>query len=468
MEVASRPEQINVPFGSMPMLPISAVFQNNQVLNRQFIDVVGFTPSQLAVARNNYERLEYGMTQLTWWTVGLTIPLILERYFNKRYAGNIRQKFSDKLGYRWKEPPKPVLEGNPSVFRKTAHWIGNLGRRSPLNVPFELLLKDVAKSIEPEKAATLAKQVGLKSGEDLTKLLQDPAFVKSVRQAKLGIVAADLFLLFMSDQFAMWAKNFLTHHLSGRAGFSGEFDYTSKEYLEEKSQGYEENKFKRLFKSLGLGLVGGVAALPLLLRWGLTGKSGGAVKKAFNKHVLPAFNYNNSIFMSRWVLLWGSFFNFILAGAFSARDGDELRERLIKSSTVMFMYVAGDAVFSGLIAKGVQHKNKPLLEKAGVALYRKGKFGIPIPASLQAIAEKVGNQHHAYKMARRGYWASMLLGAGLAGTVVPLLNNWYTRQKVLAERFAFHLPVAQQTAGSGYMPLKRYDPFEQRAITLPS
>ncbi len=148
-----------------------------------------------------------------------------------------------------------------------------------------------------------------------------------------------------------------------------------------------------------------IVGLPLLILGLLKSRKSQGLMGPLKK-MLPYFNYADTIFMSKWIFLWYSLFNYVLGGVLSARDSNERREHLVKAITLDSFFVIGDNIASGLGALVIQSLFKHRLE--GVSLLQRSRF-FPIAASLNTVFEQVGHKTHpAYRWARRNYWFGLL------------------------------------------------------------
>ncbi len=425
-------------FATRQGLPFSVAFHNNDVLNRSFIETFGLMPSGMVVARNVDERLEVAWVSVPWLLFAIAGPIILEKRINHRSEEGFRKDFAKYFG------KKPVFkQHSKGWFNRLHHRIANLGRTSPLRVPWGALNGSGIQSISPEKAKQLVKDVGFKSVESLKTALQDKAFTKRLLRSKMRILALDVSLMAFTNLLSSWGKKIMTEKVSGRKGFSGEFSYGTEAFLEEKSKQYEKNKRKNFLTSVFSVLAVDAVLLPVILL-GVKSKGKTLLGKGLRK-LNKAFDYNNGIFMSKWLVAWGGFAGWMLAEVLSARDNHERRESIIKIGTMVATYTAGDDLFGGLFAKLRQKKQWK------VPIVERGWLGLPALKKLNRVYNAVqGNTKHvAYKGAKQASWFGLLSATALTGLVSPLLNNWYTHKKASAEQEAF----AQKYMGLFKQPL---------------
>ncbi len=413
-------------FGVRSGLPFSVAFHNNDVLNRSFIELFGLMPSGMLVARNVYERLEVAWVSVPWLLLAIAGPIILEKRINHRSEDGFRKDFAHYFN------KKPVFKPHgQGWFNRLNHRIANLGRTSPLRVPWGALNGSALASVSAEKAAQLVKDVGFKSVEALTTALKDTAFRKRLLKTKMRIVALDVALIAFANLSSVWGKKEMTERLSGRKGFSGEFNYTTETFLEEKSKEYDTNKRKKFITSV-LSVLAVDTTLPLIILAGVKSKGKSLVGKALRK-LNKAFDYNNGIFMSKWIVAWGGFAGWMLAEVLSARDNHERRESIIKTSVMAVTYTVGDDLFGGVLGRLFQKK------RWGLPIVEKGWLGLPALKKLNRVYNAVNGdtQHGAYRAAKQASWLGLLGATALTGLISPLMNNWYTRKKATAEQEQF-------------------------------
>ncbi|MBX2859599.1 MAG: hypothetical protein KTR14_00060 [Vampirovibrio sp.] len=433
-------------------VPFSVIFQNNQLLNREFIDVFGLQVTSQFAIRNHYERLEKFLHSCLWWGLGLTAPILLERLISRRFSNNLRR--DPKHRHLFKDPesiPKPAYQG--AWYQKLAQYIGNLGKDSILRFPFEWFdpSKSDATKTNPSHFNRLAEDLGFKDTHALKTFLANKAVKSRILKGKFGIMTLDLLAMMSVGQLQAWAKNAMTEKLSGRQGFSGEFTYTSDAYLTDTNQNYQAEKGKRFWQGMAAGFLGGVVAIPAVLWTGLKAKQSKGLARVV-KNVIPHFNYHNGIFMSRWLILASAIFNGIIPQLMAARDGQEKREMLINTGAIFFFFMVGDSLYSGLRANHLQKKVDKLFPDLKAKLVQRGVWGLPAQTPLREIVDSVGKDHLLYKMARRNYWSGLVATCLGVGLVLPLLNYRFTKHKVMQDQSVW----LAKRAGHHYEPLKRY------------
>lgn len=387
-------------------LPFSVMIHRNQAWNRLFIELVGYDPWIIACARNKFERVEKILDVASWVSIGVFGPILLDKIVNKAYVNHLKKLF-------------PLITKSGS----------------PLSVPFEWLNATVSKqkllSATPKQLASYGlehiKQFAPKQLGRLTNKLI---------LGKLMVIGLDLLLMASQGQLFFYLRNYLTQKWSKQKGFSGEFNYANKAYLDQQTADYDKNQKFRHHVSMAIGLGLAPLALPLLL-WGVLKSKNTKGLMGSLKKLLPAFNYVDVVYMSKWVLLWQVLFNYNLPALMFSRDKHEFRENLTKMAAFDFFYFVGDDLISGLLAKRSEQRYGAALK--GVRLVQQRKLGPiqwPVARSLHHIYEQVGKNtaHFAFQQARNNFWLGLLITALGLGVSTPLLNNWYTRKKVLAEQ----------------------------------
>jgi len=411
-------------FGAVGRMPWDVWVAQNQVLNREIIDIFGYEIPAVALARNKFERLERFLDGALWVLIGICAPILLDKGLNTRWTKGLIKDFNPAF------LPKPQFQ---KLFKNPKDAIYR-----PVGIPFELL--DKANRFNPgSKALNTISAYGLKS---LPEKLAD-----KLLNYKLLILWVDLLVMASKGQIYYWGKNWITEKWSGKKGFVGEFTYATDDYLKRKSAKHEQTKKTKQYLSLIMS-YGSASLLPALL-WGLLKSKTPAGRKNLIgtiKRVIPALNYFHVVYMSRWVMLWHNFFNWNLLGLIAARDSHELRETATKMFTADFFGFVADDVFKAFLGKFLQHRYKDKLK--GIPLVKKGVLGIPRGISLhefEDMAKRLTHQKQkdilplAQKLIRINFWSSLAFASLGMGVTVNLLNNWYTKQKVLREQAEEHL-----------------------------
>jgi len=367
-------------------LPMTVYLERNQVLNRVVMDVFGWGGPGIVFARNFYERVEKSLDVGSWLVAGVTFPLLLDRLVNRNYTRRLLNQF-------------------PKLFLNK--------KATPLGMPFEWF----------GKLNTLTgKQLTAYGLKALPQKLARHIFKAKV----FYILLPDMLLMASKGQGYFWGKNAITEFLTHKKGFVGEFNYAKDDYLKLKSQNYEKTKKKRMLTSFVIG-YGSALALPLLI-WSFARSTAKKGPVALIKKLIPAFNYTDTIFMSKWVLTWHTFFNWNIPSILSSRDSHEFRENFVKTSVVLGIYSIGDDIIGGGFAKmlnryATRHWKAPILSP------KKGLFGMPQLMPLDEIIQKYGVKSKAYKLARLNFWVGIFGVCVAINSILPILNNYYTRKK---------------------------------------
>lgn len=416
---------------SSQKVPLDVVIAKNGVLNRTLIELLGYHPYAIGLARNNYERLERGLDIGCWILAAIGIPFILEKVFN----GYVTKKM---------------------ILPKFKHAFKGLKGNRPFEIPFEWLDKAgfkqrmLAFEKDPEKLRIL-NRIGIKNFKSLT-----PKLASAILAGKIGIMFSDYFFMALKGQGYSWGKNWVTEKLSKKKGFSGEFNYTDEAFREKKTEKYKQQQKKQLIQSLLIGF-GGAFLTPLVI-WKLLknpnasslNKNSNKIITGIKKTVIPAFNPYKGVFMSRWGLLPHNIFNWNIPAILAARDKHELRELLVRAFVFDFFYFIGDDIFAGLASKVFQKKYAHLLKNIkpnGKPLqFTRKLWGIPLGVSFGDIHHMItdGNlmtlsrnqKHLIQKLGRYQFWTGILSTSLFFGVATTLLNNWYTKKRVEAEKAA--------------------------------
>jgi len=409
------------------VVPLDVYVHSNNVLSRSILDLLGYYPGALAVSRNVYERLEYGLNALLWFSLGIFTPIGLERLMSRQYSRKIRAQF------HLNPPPVATVPTKGSGFFKRALFkIQNIGKDSPLQLPFEVLTPHADLSKYRYQLSQVAKNIG-HTTEELMAKLKEPGFKQKVLWGKTRLVFVDLLMFAISGQLTAWGKNWMTESLSRRKGFSGEFTYTSNQYLESKNENYQRNKTKRMLTSMAIGF-GTAFTFPLLLHSIV--KSPSKTKPIqWLQRKMGAFNYHNTIFMSKWVLLATLLANYEVPLLMSSRDFNEFRELFTKEMSSIFFYIIGDDIINGVASLISSKKHKHQLEVPILKEKSQWWFKVlPMGRSLKDIYYDVGKDTKAYKVARINQWIGLLGAAFCMSVFLPLVNFRITKHKALKEQ----------------------------------
>lgn len=399
-------------------LPWDAAIARNQVYNRIAVELLGYTPWNVALARNRYERIEKVMDSVSWIILGMMMPVMLDKLLNRAYTRGLMNRFKQSF-----------VPNAAKTFQQNKKAI------SPLGLPFEVL--DRARFDErAPKTQKILGQYGLKT---------------LPKQLATRILFGKLFIIMMVDYLALaakaniyaWGKNWMTEKLSGEKGFSGEFNYTSDKFREQKDVDYQKKKDARKKLSVILSFAGS-ASFPFIL-WGLLKSKTPAGAKGIVgklKSIIPRFNYTDVVFLSKYALMWQVFWNWNLAGFLAARDEHERREHLTKCIAGDLFFFVGDDFISGFAAKWIQKRYAKVIGGFQFLKEKRGLFGNLEAKGLHEIFDEAAKIKNPEIKAAVIRWGRVIFGTGLLGTALGLgvsmtaLNNWYTKKKVLKEQAA--------------------------------
>ena len=423
----------NASFQQRAMAEIS----NNNVLSRFLIEIVGYDPWFIALSRNKYERIERGWDVLTRLVLILGIPILLEKAVAPVYAKWMHKKL--KLPQHL-QPLKMDFETLDQKEFSTQKLVNEL-ETSYLG-----------------KAAETAK-ITLNQATKTELKAKAKEIARYTLAGKLGIVLLDLLLMASKGQLSFWGKNAITKKLRGKDEFVGELNYTTESYRKQNSTGYAKNKKKNAKLSLAIG-YGSAVLFPLLMAGTLLSKGEKGFSKLANpfKKAVKFFNYHNAIYMSKWLILWHGFFNFLAPGILTARDKHELRENVVRTASVMAFYTVIDDIIGGVTGQILEKKHHKALN--GFKLAEKGWLNIPVQRSFRNIMKEAGN-HPALDTIKQCQNKILLSGmassAVLLGLTVTAMNQIFTKTKVLKEQQQFlkerYLPVIRRLHQQQGLPL---------------
>lgn len=386
--------------------PLPVMLSRNQVLNRVFLDVFGWGGPAILTARNRYERIEKLLDVGSWLMVGVGTPILLGQLFN-----------------RWVVPHyllKPFkLSNQATPLHLPWAWVDETGKK-PLS------------QLTPHDVEILTSALKCPKKQALAALT--PQMMARLRGLKLSVLTMDMLLMATKGQGYYWGKNWLTEKISGKKGFSGEFNYATEKTLSQNNKTYQAQQKRLLTASLLIG-YGSALALPLmigaLLKTPVT--SGKGVLGTLKNIVHTGFNHTEGIFMSKWILSWHTLFNWNIPALLSSRDKHERREALVKTSTALFLYTLGDDFMTGMFAHGF---NRWSIKRSGVPILASepGVFGLPRLRPLKELMTQYGKHSVPYRLGVLNFWVSIFGACAAINTVLPLLNNYYTRRKVIHEQ----------------------------------
>ncbi len=221
IESVNTIKPLQLQFGlAAPMVPLDVYVHSNNVLSRSILDLLGYYPGALAVSRNKYERLEYGLNAALWFGLGVFAPVGVERWMSRKASKKIRQQFN------LPEPPKPISPQKGSgFFKKILFKIQQLDKHSPLQLPFGVLTPESNLGKYKRQIQQVAESLDMNPG-NLIEKLKGAEFKKQILKGKFRILMTDLMLFATAGQLTFWGKNWMTEKLSKRKGFSGAFNYT--------------------------------------------------------------------------------------------------------------------------------------------------------------------------------------------------------------------------------------------------
>ncbi|MFM7468778.1 MAG: hypothetical protein ACKO37_04705 [Vampirovibrionales bacterium] len=398
--IASHPTRR---FGSEPF-PV--LLERNQVLNRTVLDIFGWGGPAILTARNKYERIEKGLDVGSWLVVGVTTPILLGQLFNRLLVPKLLLK-----PYNLPDTTKPL--------HLTWQWLDQANLKA----------WNQASQAERQMLSRELHHHGFHGLQALT-----PEITSRIRALKLGVLTMDMLLMATKGQGYYWGKNWLTEKLSGKQGFSGEFNYANNTTLEKNTATYQREHKKRLQASLWIG-YGSALTLPLLI-YGLLKspvQSGKGIVGQLKRLMHAGFNHTDGIFMSKWIIAWHTMFNWNIPALLSSRDKHERRETLIKGGTTLVLYTIGDDITTGLIAKQL---NRWCVKKTGQTILSdiKGPLGLPRLKPLHTLLATYGQNSLPYRLGVLNFWGGILGACAAINTLLPLVNNYYTHKKVMQEQ----------------------------------
>jgi hypothetical protein len=405
-------------------LPLPVLLERNQVLTRTLQEVLSTGVPSIVAARNLPERAEHAIDQTNWTLLGLFTPTILKRLFPHTLV------------------PRLLLA--PLRLPQDA---------TPLNLPWQFL--DAAhhrqwQAAPPQERQALneaLQSVGLRGLQDLT-----PAFINRLRGLKLGVLATDMVMINATAQTFFWSRNWVTRKVTGKNGYTGEFNYADAQTLDTTAAPYYRHRLALLAGSLGVSLGSTMAITATILALLRSTKAAGPGLVGQLKQALHnGFNHEEGIYMSKWALSLSYLFNYNLPALFASRDRHERREYLIESIASQCMFTLGDDFITGGLAKHLDRISNQGA-KVGILAKTPGPFNLPRLAPLHEIWKRHGTQSLPFRLASLNFWAGFIGPCAAINLAVPILNNLCTYSLVVqappayrsAQTFLGFAPIAGQ------------------------
>lgn len=387
----------------------TSIIQDNTVLNKAILSLIGFQIPFCLSANNKTERRER-IVQGSWYMgVAYASPFFLLPFINKRVLlkSGIIDNVKDK-GVEIVRVSKEFLNEDASKMvsgiKKTAEKMGKEKGFEGITNDFEKILKKF-----PDKEVLRQKLIN--AHKDIFKY--DFIFTSALGGAAMP-----------------WISNFYTELTTGRKGYSGEFEMADEKYTDKMSEKHEKYKYQKLGLSFALAILPAFI-IPKQLSKAMSKKANElkGLPKFLNKNA-KLFDYTDGKFMSllTYAAIWtfGDFPTYLLA----TRDKNELEYLAISRSIVGLSFFGGELALSNWLGRTIDKTFKTeLMDKE--KLKKSSTLGkIFTPArSLQNIKD-LGLSKKTQKFAIGMYWGLLLLNAALLGYGIPITLNKVLKKKV--------------------------------------
>lgn len=387
----------------------TSTIQNNTVLNKAILSLIGFQIPFCLSANNKTERKER-IVQGAWYMgVAYASPFFLLPFINKRVL--LKSGITNNLKDRGVE----IVRVSKEFLNEDASKMVSGIRKTAQNLEKEEKFKGIAEDFEgilkkfPDKE--ILRQKLIKAHKDIFKY--DFIFTSALGGAAMP-----------------WISNFYTELTTGRKGYSGEFEMADEKYTDKMSEKHEKYKYQKLGLSFALAVLPAfIVPRQLSKAMSKNVKDLKGIPKFLNQNA-KLFDYTDGKFMSllTYAAIWtfGDFPTYLLA----TRDKNELEYLAVSRSIVGLSFFGGELALSNWIGRGLDKTfktelmDKEKLKKAGTI----GKIFTPA-RSLQNIKD-LGLSKKTQKFAVGMYWGSLLLNAALLGYGIPITLNKVLKKKV--------------------------------------
>ena len=178
---------------------------------------------------------------------------------------------------------------------------------------------------------------------------------EELRQKLINAYSEVLFADFLATNVMVasipWLGNALTKYRTKRSGYSGTYKMADEDFTKKAALEHDKTKKLRQSATAALALLPSLT-VPFALKKGMLKGSGSSNKifKWFNKNA-SAFDYKNSIYMSRLtgLIMWltGDYFPYQLA----CRDKYEYRDTVIRGTSIGLVFWGGDLFLKNVFSK---------------------------------------------------------------------------------------------------------------------
>lgn len=387
----------------------TSMIQDNTVLNKAILSLIGFQIPYCLSANNKTEQKER-VVQGSWFMgVSYLAPFVLLPFVNRRVL--LKSGITDSL-----------KDKGVAIIRVSKDYLNADTNKMVQGI------KETARKLEEQKEF---KGISEHFDRILEKFPDKEQLRQKLIKAHKDIFKYDFIFTSVLGGAAMpWISNFYTELTTGRKGYSGEFEMADRNYTDKMASTHEKYKYHKLALSVAL------AVLPAFIIPQKLAKSMSkninelkGVSKFLNKNA-KLFDYKDGKFMSllTYAAIWtfGDFPTYLLA----TRDRNELEYLAISRSIVGLSFFGGelalsnwlgrtfDKVFKTKLIDSEKLKNAGVMEK------------IFTPARSLNTIKDLKLDKRTQKFAAGMYWGAMLLNALLLGYAIPKALNVGLKNKV--------------------------------------
>lgn len=387
----------------------TSIIQDNTVLNKAILSLIGFQIPFCLSSNNKTERMER-IVQGTWYMgIAYASPFLLLPFINKKVL--LKSGIIEHMKDRGVE-----------IVRVSKEFLNQDAKKMIEGI------KETAKNLKKEK-----KFKGI--SDDFDKILNKFEDKELLRQklinAHKNIFKYDFIFTSALGGAAMpWISNFYTELTTGRKGYSGEFEMAGENYTDKMAAKHEKYKYQKLALSFALSILPAFI-LPKQLAKSMSKNISElkGIPKFLNKNA-KLFDYTDGKFMSllTYAAIWtfGDFPVYLIA----TRDKNELAYLAISRSLVGLSFFGGELALSNWLGRTLDKTFKTKLMDM-----EKLKKANPIekiftPARSLHTIKNLGLDNKTKKFSVGMYWGALLLNALLLGYGIPKTLNVALKKKV--------------------------------------
>ena len=383
----TKPQQPN--FKGAPLVSLASYLDERVLLGKAVLDVTALDAPQIIMANNNQERREKFNKASFSFALGYLSPLVTLPLTNRlamKHIAKLTKTFSAK---------------DANLIQLSNKYLVNA--------------KETEKGVKllAEKLKTDYKPILDKVDGDYE------ALRKKIINAKMSVLAFDLFFTSASIGCVGFFNNWQTKRKTKQDGYSAEFSMADKDIVEKRAESYK--KKEPLRKAAWLSVLAALTLTPLLVKKGLTSQKSNALYN-YIKKIGPRFDYTDGIFMSRLSLLLASFG--IYSGiTLASRNQTELKDTSIRSTASTITYFGGDLLIGSILGRLSDKYLKTNLINKDVEKTFMNKL-IPPTKRLRDLSPR------DKKIGAALYWINLAMLSTCMGFGIPYLINKMIRHDV--------------------------------------